>query len=82
MKKINIKEHNQKYFEFSKRLVRMDYPSKRIAKGGSIIGVTIGMALIIVGVFGSVRGFIWGTGSLIAGLVTIVSNVFNSKRLK
>ena len=81
MKKFNLKEHNAKVFEFSKNAARGVYPSKRVAKAGSVIGFVIGIALVLIGMAGSLWGSVWGIGSLIAGVTTVISNVLNLKRM-
>ncbi len=53
MKKFNLKEHNAKVFEFSKNAARGVYPSKRVAKAGSVIGFVIGIGLVLIGMAGS-----------------------------
>lgn len=82
MKIINVKDHTNKYMEISRKAARGVYPSKRIAKIGSIAGLGIGGALTLLGVYGIINGEYFGTGSLIAGAVTSISNVFNLKRIK
>lgn len=81
MKKFDLKEHNAKVFEFSKNAARGAYPSKRVAKAGSVIGFVIGIALVIIGMAGSFWGSVWGIGSLLAGVTTVISNVLNLKRM-
>lgn len=81
MKKFNLKEHNAKVFEFSKNSARGVYPSKRVAKAGSVIGFVIGIGLVLIGMAGSLWGSVWGIGSLIAGVTTVISNVLNLKRM-
>lgn len=67
MKKFNLKEHNAKVFEFSKNAARGVYPSKRVAKTGSVIGFVIGIALVIIGMAGSFWGSVWGGWKLACG---------------
>jgi len=81
MKKFNLKEHNAKVFEFSKNAARGVYPSKRVAKAGSVIGFVIGIALVLIGMAGSLWDSVWGIGSLLAGVTTVISNVLNLKRM-
>ena len=82
MKKFNLKEHNDKLFELSKKAASGTYPNKKVASIGSFAGIVIGMLLLTVGGVGIVIKSIWGVGSALAGAVTIVSNVINLKRTK
>lgn len=81
MKKFDLREHNAKVFEFSKNAASGVYPSKRVAKAGSVIGFVIGIALVIIGMAGSLWGSVWGFGSLLVGVTTVISNVLNLKRM-
>lgn len=82
MKTINLKEHNKKYIEISKKAAEGIYPSKKIAKIGSIAGLGIGGVLVIGGIYGLTQGAIFGIGTIIAGVVTGVSNIINLKRIE
>lgn len=82
MKLLDVKEHNKKYIEFSKKVAKGDFPSRRVAKIGSITGGIIGIILMLIGIIGSFTGLFWAIGSLIAGFITIISNYLNLKRLK
>lgn len=82
MKKVNLKEHTEKYVQFSKKAAKGEYPSKRVAKAGSKAGGVIGGVIVLIGLIGSIKGVFWGIGILIAGLVTIASNIINLNKLK
>ncbi|TGY41382.1 hypothetical protein E5347_12940 [Clostridium sartagoforme] len=82
MKTINLKEHNKKYMEISKKAAEGIYPSKKIAKIGSIAGLGIGGVLVIGGIYGLAQGAIFGIGTIIAGVVTGISNIINLKRIE
>lgn len=81
MSSFNLKNHNEKVLTFTKKVASGGYPSPKIAKIGSYIGSAIGMVLALIGGFGIIIGGIWGLGSLLAGIVTIVSNIINLKRV-
>lgn len=82
MRTINLKEHNKKYVEISKKAAEGIYPSKKVAKIGSIAGLGIGGILVIVGIYGLTQEAVFGTGTIIAGIVTGISNIINLKRIK
>lgn len=82
VKKVKLKEHTAKYVQLSKQAGKGEYPSKRIAKAGSAAGGVIGAVLTLAGLIGAFKGFFWGFGILFAGLITIVSNIINLKRIK
>lgn len=82
MKKFDLREHNKKMLAFSKKAASGTYPSKRVAEVGSVMGRGIGIVLILVGIVSSFLGHIWGIGSLVAGIVTVISNMINLKRIK
>ncbi|MBS5951587.1 MAG: hypothetical protein KIC47_14955 [Clostridium sp.] len=82
MKTINLKEHNKKYIEISKKAAEGIYPSKKVAKIGSIAGLGIGGILVIGGIYGLTQGAIFGTGTIIVGVVTGISNIINLKRIE
>ena len=81
MKRFDLKEHNKKYFEISKKAANGTYPSKKVANAGSKIGLGLGTALIISGGIGITKNQTFGWGSLIAGSATMISNVFNLRRI-
>lgn len=66
MKRFDLKEHNKKYFEISKKAANGTYPSKKVASAGSKIGLGLGTALIISGGIGITKNQTFGWGSLIA----------------
>lgn len=82
MKIINVKDHTNKYMEISKKAAEGVYPSKRIAKLGSIAGLGIGGILTLLGIYGVINGKFLSTGSIIIGAATGISNVINLKRIK
>lgn len=82
MKKFNLYEHNKKYMNIAKQASKGIYPSKRVARVGSICGGILGGVLLLIGVFGIFGGHTWGMSCLIAGGVTVASNIFNLKRLQ
>lgn len=82
MKKFNLKEHNQNIKELTTRAFHGTYPNKKIAKTGSYIGSFVGFLLAIVGLIEFLLGAIWGIGCLLAGIITIISNIFNLKRIR
>lgn len=82
MKKFDINEHNRKYIDIAKQAAQGTYPSKNVARVGSILGGIIGGIIILIGIVGSLRGHSWGIGSLIAGGATGISNIINLKRLQ
>jgi hypothetical protein len=43
MKKFDLKKHNKNVFEFTKSAARGTFPSKKVAKTGTIIGTIIGV---------------------------------------
>jgi amino acid transporter len=82
MKKFNLNEHNKKYMDIAKQAAKGTYPSKKVAFVGSIVGGIIGGILFLVGIVGTLTGYTWGVGSLIAGGATGLSNIYNLKRLQ
>ena len=82
MKKFVLREHNKKMLAFSKKAASGTYPSKRVAEVGSIMGSVIGIILILVDIVSSFSGCIWGMGSLVGGIVTVISNMINLKLIK
>ncbi|BCJ94213.1 hypothetical protein acsn021_17820 [Anaerocolumna cellulosilytica] len=80
MKQFNLKEHNMKMFALSKNAAKGIYPSKKIARAGSFFGTGIGIVFFLMGIFLNVLGYVWGFGILLAGIITVVSNIFNLKR--
>lgn len=63
---------------------KLTHPSKKVSRIGSVIGGSVGVGLVVVGATGLLLGrSSWGAGSsLIAGAVTVVSNVVNIKKNK
>ena len=82
MKTINLKEHNKKYIEISKKAAEGIYPTKKVAKIGSIAGLGIGGIFMLGGIYGLTQSTIFGTGTIIAGVVTGISNIINLKRIE
>lgn len=81
MEKFDLKKHNKKMFEFAKRAARGTYPSKKVAMKCSVVGTFVGIVLVLIGVVGSLLGSIFGIGSLLAGITTVISNRMNIKRI-
>lgn len=81
MKKFDLKAHNEKMISLSKRAANGTYPSKKTARVGSFIGTAIGICLAVAGSIGFVAGSPWGLGSLLAGIVTVISNILNLRRI-
>lgn len=81
MRILDVKEHTNKHLEFAKRARSGCFPNKEVAKIGSLIGTGVGSILVCVGFYGIVQGSFWGMGSFISGLVTIISNIINLKRI-
>lgn len=81
MKKFSLKEHNKKIFDITNKAAKGVYPSKKIARAGSFFGTVIGVFFLFFGMLGAVSGYIWGFGTLLAGVITIISNIFNLKRI-
>lgn len=82
MKNFDIKEHTRKHIELAKAAGKGTYPSKKTAKTGSMIGLGIGSISFCAGIYGLTQNAVFGTGSLIAGVLIITSNVINLKRIK
>lgn len=82
MNKFNLKEHNQKISELTKKAANGTYPSKKVATIGSNIGLVIGILLFVIGGFGVIMKNTWGVSCAFAGSVTIASNAINLKRIK
>lgn len=82
MEKFDLKKHNEKILAFTKVAARGGYPSKKIARIGSVVGNIIGIILILVGTGSAISGSTWGLGSILAGLLTVISNIINLKRLE
>lgn len=81
MKKFNVKEHTDKYMKLAKEAGKGTYPNKKVAKAGSIIGLGVGGALVCAGIYGLTQSAVFGIGSLIAGVLTIISNIINLRRM-
>ena len=82
MSSFNLKNHNEKMLAFTKKVANGTYPSPKASKIGSYIGSVIGIVLTIAGGFGIIIGGIWGLGSLLTGIATIISNILNLKRIE
>ncbi len=82
MEKFDLKKHNEKIFAFTKAAAKGGYPSKKIARIGSVTGSIIGIILITAGVGSTVSGSTWGIGSILAGVLTVMSNIINLKRIE
>lgn len=81
MKKFNVKEHTNKYMKVAKEAAKGAYPNKKVARAGSKIGLGVGGALVCVGIYGLTQSAVFGIGSVTAGILTIVSNAINLKRI-
>lgn len=82
MKKFDLKEHTSKYMQFAKAAGNGSYPNKRAATIGSKIGLGIGGALFCAGIYGLAQDAVFGIGSLLVGVLAIISNMLNLKRIK
>lgn len=82
MKKFDVKEHTNKYMNMAKDARNGTYPDKRSAKIGSKIGLGIGVVLCCIGIYVMRKSTVGGMGSLVAGVLTIISNMINLKRLQ
>lgn len=82
MKNFDVKEHTSKYMAFAKEAGKGTYPNKKTAQTGSAIGLGLGSIFLCVGIYGVSQSAVFGTGSLIAGVLAITSNAINLKRLK
>lgn len=82
MKSFNVKEHTNKHMEFAKVAGKGIYPNKKAAKIGSIIGLGVGTALFCAGIYGLLQNAVFGTGSMTAGVLAIISNAVNLNRIK
>jgi len=66
-------EFTNKIIEQSKRLRK---PSKKVDRIGSMVGSGIGVGLLIISATQLIFGkSLWATGSLVAGTITIGSNI-------
>ncbi|WP_313526523.1 hypothetical protein [Anaerotignum sp.] len=81
MKKFDLKEHNQKYIVFAKNAARGMYPTKKSALVGSRVGIVLGILFSVIGGCGLILKCIWGMGGFLAGVLMIISNAFNLKRI-
>lgn len=68
--------------DLSKRALQGTYPNKKVARMGSQFGMVVSVILIIVGGVGISMNKPYGWGSLIAGMINIISNIFNLKRIQ
>jgi len=82
MKIIDLKEHNKKISKQTKRILKGTYPTPKIAKIGSFVGLMIGVLLSLFGGIDFLLGSIWGISSLLSGVMTIVSNLLHLNRIK
>lgn len=81
MKNIDIRTHTKKYIEFAKKAKSGEYPSKKVARVGSIVGLGVGVALLDVGLWGITQSAALGISSLVLGGTTGISNIINLKRI-
>ena len=90
MKKYN-EELIQKTRGFSQKTVyksmetvrHLTHPPKKISLKGSIVGGSLGVIFIIVGVVGLIlENSLLGLGSLTVGISTILSNALNIQKIK
>lgn len=82
MKKFDIKEHTRRYIKFAKAAGDGSYPNKKAATIGSKIGLGVGGALFCAGIYGLAQSTVFGIGSLLAGILAIISNMLNLKRIQ
>ena len=82
MNKFNIKEHNAKYFGFAQKAANGEWPNKNIAIKGSYVAGGIGFILTLIGVVSVLFQYSWGFSTIMLGLITLASNLFNLKRIK
>lgn len=82
MKNFNVKEHTNKYMVFAKTVGGGTFPNEKAAKIGSIIGLGVGGVLLLAGIYGFIQSIAFGVGSFAAGIVIIISNGINLKRMK
>lgn len=82
MKNFDVKEHTNKHMQFAKAAGKGSYPNKKVAEIGSKIGLGVGCALVCTGIYGLSQSTVVGIGSLIAGVLAIISNTINLKRVK
>jgi hypothetical protein len=82
MEKFNLKQHNRKIIELSKKAAKGTYPTPKIAKIGTVIGAVIGIIMTIFGVIGIFIGSNFGKSSLYTGIIICISDFINWKRIK
>ncbi|MCR1975349.1 hypothetical protein NSA52_14565 [Clostridium sporogenes] len=82
MKNLDVKQHTKKCMYFPKKAGDGYFPSKEVARVGSIVGIGIGGVLLGIGIYGISQSDVYGKGSLIAGFVAGISNCVNLKRIK
>lgn len=82
MNHFNVKEHSNKYMKLAKAAGKGSCPNKKVAKIGSKIGLGVGVALCLTGIYGMTLNSVFGIGSLAAGILTITSNIINLKLIK
>lgn len=56
---------------------KLTHPTKKVNKVGSAMGTSVGLGLVV---FGGLSGSVIGIGSLIAGIITIASNILYNKK--
>lgn len=81
MKRFDMKEHTNKYMKLAKAAGEGNYPNKKVAKIGSQISVGAGGILCCAGIYGLSQNTAIGIGALAAGVLTIISNIINLKRI-
>lgn len=69
------------YKQSMETVERLTNPPPKVARVGSTIGGGVGVALVVAGTVGLLSGAVWGTGTLIAGGLTIGSNLINIRRV-
>ena len=85
--------HNEKLLNMSKKLSqdtlrksnatveRLTHLPPRVLKTGYFIGGVLGVGLICVGAVGQLLGSkVWGVSGVVAGAITVVSNVIAMRR--
>ncbi len=87
-----MKNYNEKLIEATRKVsqetlhksmdtvYKLTHPSKKVSRIGSTIGKRVGIGLILAGTAGALLGHMWGVGTCIAGVTTVVSNAINMKK--
>ncbi len=71
-------EFTQKVMEQTNKL---KHPSRRVSRIGSVVGAFIGVILLLSGTIGLLSNKeVWPVGTIISGLITILSNYINYNR--